>query len=78
MSEEKFPVSEALEVIEGTTIYKSEKWWSAVIKLTSFGRKQIAIYLWNKTGDQWKRRQKFIVTDKETWSKIAEAIDKYL
>lgn len=78
MTEEKFPVSEQLEVVEGTTIYKTDKWWSAVLVVKSFGRKQIAIYLWNKKGDEWKRRQKFMVTGKDGWAKIKEAVEKYL
>ena len=78
MSEEKFPVSETLKVIDGTTIYKTDKWWSAVVLLESFGIKQVAVYLWNKKGDAWKRRQKFVVSNRDTWAKIAEAVEKYL
>ena len=78
MTEEKFPVSETLKVVEGTTVYKTDKWWSAVLVVESFGRKQIAIYLWNKKGDEWKRRQKFMVTSKDGWAKVKEAVEKYL
>lgn len=77
MSEE-FPVSEKLRVIEGTTLYKTDKWWSAVLVVESFGRKQVNLYLWNKAGDKWKRRQKFLVPGKEEWTKIKEAVEKYL
>ena len=45
LTEEKFPVSETLKVIRGITVYRTEKWWSAVTLLESFGRKQIATYL---------------------------------
>lgn len=78
MSEEKFPISEKLKVIEGTTLYKTDKWWSAVLHVESFGRKQIAMYLWNKRGDAWKRRQKFVVKNKDEWTKIKEAVERYL
>lgn len=78
MPEEEFPISEKLKVIEGTTLYKTDKWWSAVLLIESFGRKQIAIYLWNKRDDVWKRRQKFVVNNKEAWAKITEAVEKYL
>jgi hypothetical protein len=78
MVEENFPISEKLKVIEGTTIYKTDTWWSAVLLIESFGRKQVAIYLWNKKGDDWKRRQKFVVSNKDSWKKMAEAVDKYL
>jgi hypothetical protein len=78
MTEERFPVAEQLEVVEGTTIYKTDKWWSAVLVVKSFGRKQIAVYLWNKKGDEWKRRQKFMISSKENWAKIRETVEKYL
>jgi hypothetical protein len=78
MAEEKFPISESLKVIQGITIYKTESWWEAVILLESFGRKQIATYLWNKKNDQWKRRQKFVVHKKNDWSQIVAAVEKLL
>jgi len=78
LAEEKFPVSESIKVIEGATLYKTDKWWAAVLLVQSFGKKQIATYLWNKKGDEWKRRQKFVVRDKGQWLQIKEEIEKLL
>lgn len=78
MTEEKFPVSESLKVIQGITIYKTDKWWLAVVLVESFGRKQIAAYLWNNKNGVWKRRQKFLVSNKKLWQQISEAIEKLL
>jgi len=78
MSEEKFPISERLKVIKGHTLYKTEKWWSAIVLVESFGRKQIAVYLWGKRDGQWKRRQKLVVHNKGEWLQIKEAIEKLL
>lgn len=78
MTEEKLPVSESIKVIEAITIFKSDKWWAAVALLESFGRKQLAIYLWNKKDGMWKRRQKFVVRNKAQWSQFKEAIEKLL
>ena len=78
MAEEKFPVSELLKVIQGITIYKTEKWWLAVLLLDAFGRRQIATYLWNNKGGVWKRRQKFVISNKALWQQISEAIEKLL
>jgi len=75
---EDFPISEKLKVIKGKTLYKTDKWWSAVILLESFGRKQVAVYLWDKRNDQWKRRQKFVVKNKEEWQRLKEAIEDIL
>lgn len=78
MLKEEFPVSEKLKVIKGKTLFKSDKWWSAVVALESFGRKQICIYLWQKAEDKWKRRQKFVVRGKSQWTEIKEAVEKML
>ena len=78
MAKEPFPVSDTLKVIDGKTIYKTDKWWSAVIFLESFGRKQIATYLWNNANGVWKRRQKFMIQSVSDWNKIKEAIEEYI
>ena len=78
MSKEKFPVSESLTVHQGTTIYKTDKWWLAVLLVDSFGRRQIGTYLWFNRNGTWKRKQKFIVTNKKTWQQISQAIEEYL
>ena len=76
--EESFPVHEAVKVLEGETIYKTTKWWMAVLKIESFGRTNVAVYLWVRRGDKWKRQQKLTVGDLETWEKIKENVDKML
>lgn len=78
MTEEKLPISESIKVMESATIFKSDKWWAAVVLVESFGRKQLAIYLWNKKGGLWKRRQKFVVRNNAQWSQFKEAIEKFL
>ena len=78
MAEEEFPVSKMLKVIRGITIYKTEKWWLAVLLLEAFGRRQVATYLWNSKGGVWKRRQKFVVSSRELWWRISEAVEKLL
>ncbi|MHA1410684.1 MAG: hypothetical protein ACTSQY_10335 [Candidatus Odinarchaeia archaeon] len=78
MTDDKFPVSDALEVIEGRTIYKTDKWWSAVVLLNSFGRRQLATYLWQYENETWKRRQKFVIQKKSNWKLYKEAIEDYI
>lgn len=78
MTEEKIPISEKLNVLQTQTIYKTEKWWSAVALVESFTRKQIAVYLWMKKDDEWKRKQKLVVHNKAEWLQIKEAIEKLL
>ncbi len=78
MSEDKLPISEKLTVLDSVTLYKTGKWWSAVALVDSFGRKQVATYLWLNKNGTWKRQQKFMIRNKEEWAKIKEAIEKFL
>ncbi|MEM2529612.1 MAG: hypothetical protein QXQ76_00490 [Candidatus Bathyarchaeia archaeon] len=78
MSEERLPISEELKVLEGTTLYKTGKWWSAVALVDSFGRKQVALYLWLNKDGKWKRQQKFVIHTKDEWSKVKEVVDKLI
>jgi hypothetical protein len=75
--EEPFPVHETVKVLEGITISKSGKWWSAALQVESYGKRQIALYLWNKGNDgKWKRREKFIIPSKDNWEKMKKAVDE--
>lgn len=76
--EEKLPVSEVLKVIESANIYKTDKWWSAVVLLESYGRKQVAVYVWNKRNGEWKRRQKFVITRKKQWEQVKRIVDDFV
>lgn len=78
MSEEKLPISEALKPLESTTLYKTDKWWAAVVLLESFGRRQVAFYLWTKSNDRWKRKQKFVVRNRDEWMKIKDVVEDYI
>jgi len=78
LPEEKLPVSETLKIIKSTNLYKTDKWWSAVVLVESFGKKQIATYLWLRKGDEWKRKQKFVIRSKKEWQDVKEAIEKMI
>jgi len=73
---EQLPISEKLKVIQSFTIYKTDKWWSAVALIEAFGRKQVAVYLWTKRDDEWKRKQKMVIHRKDEWLRLKEAIEK--
>ena len=75
--EEPFPVHETVKVLEGVTINKNDRWWSAALSIESYGRKQVALYLWNKSADgKWKRKQKFTIPSKDTWEKMKKTLDE--
>ena len=73
---EQLPLSSFYKVIDYLTIFRNEKWWEAIVIIESFGRRSIAMYLWTKRGDQWKRKHKFQIRNKEEWEKVKGAVDK--
>lgn len=78
MPEEKLPISEKLEVLDSVTLRKTSKWWSAIALVDSFGRKQIAMYVWLNKDGKWKRNQKFTIHDKVEWARVKEAAEKFI
>jgi len=78
MASERFPVHETIKVLQGETIFRTEKWWMAVLKTESYGRTMVNIYLWVNRDGNWKRQQKISIRGKETWEKIKAAVDKLI
>ena len=73
--EEQVPIVPPLKVIEQKTINQRFGWWSAVVLLESYGRKQVCFYLWQKKEDGgWKRKQKFAIHNQEDWELIQDAV----
>ena len=73
--EEKVPIVAPLKVIDQKTINKRFGWWSAVVLLESYGRKQVCFYLWQKKPEGgWKRKQKFAIHNQEDWELIQDAV----
>jgi len=81
MSEkEKLPVHETVNVLDYKTIYKTNKWWMAVVLANMFGHDKIMIYQWKvdeKTG-RWKRKQKLGVNYVKDWNLIKEAVEEFI
>ena len=76
--DENVPIGAPLKVMEYHTVAKRFGWWSAVVLLESWGRRQICLYLWQKVGDKWKRKQKIAIHNKEDWAKISESVKAML
>ena len=73
--DEKVPIAPPLKVLRHVTINKKFGWWSAVVLLESWGRKQLCFYLWQKKpSGEWRRKQKFAVHSQEQWALISQAI----
>jgi hypothetical protein len=79
MSEqEKLPLPDIYRVIESITIFKSQKWWEAVVAIESFGRRSIAIYLWLNRNGTWKRKQKLQMRSVDEWNKVKNAVEQLM
>ena len=72
---EQLPLSSFYKVIDYMTIFKSEKWWEAIVIIESFGRRSIAMYLWQNKDGQWKRKHKFQIRNPQEWEKVKSAVD---
>ena len=75
-AEEKLPISEFYKVVEYVTLFKSQKWWEAVVIFESYGKRAIGLYLWQKRQETWKRKHKFNVRSLDEWNKLKNAIEQ--
>jgi hypothetical protein len=73
---EKLPISEIYKVIDYVTIFKSPKWWEAIVVYEAYGKRSIGVYLWIKKNDVWKRQNKFSVRNLDEWDKVKNAVDQ--
>ncbi len=76
-ADEKLPISSVYKVIEYTTLFKTDRWWEAVVVFETYGKPQLGLYLWQKRDGVWKRKNKFSVHNLEEWDKL-KAIVEYL
>lgn len=77
MSEEtEYPVHDELDVIDGETIFKGDGWWKAIVVCDSWNGEEVNVYLWQENNDNWNRKQKFKVGDKQEWMAVKGTIDK--
>jgi len=72
---ERPPIAKPLDLISFKTINKAFGWWSACVLVSSWGRKQISLYLWQKKQDRWARKQKFSIHNRTDWEKIKKLVD---
>lgn len=75
-AEEKLPISDFYKVVDQVTLFKSQKWWEAVVIFESYGKRSIGLYLWQKKEDAWKRKHKFNVRNLDEWNKLKAAIEQ--
>ena len=77
-SEEKLPIAPPLKVLEYRTISKGFGWWSAAVLVESWGNKRLCLYLWQKSENGWKRKQKYTIHSQERWRLISESLEELI
>jgi hypothetical protein len=75
---EQLPISSFYKVIEQVTIFKNEKWWEAIAVIESYGRRSVAMYLWQFRDGKWKRKHKFQIRNSEEWEKVKTVVDRLI
>ena len=73
---ERLPISEFYKVIDHIPIFKSTKWWEAIVVFEAAGRRTIGLYLWENKNNTWKRKNKFSVRNIEEWNKVKNAVEQ--
>jgi len=73
---EKLPISDFYKVVDSVTIFRSEKWWEAVVLIESYGKRSIAMYMWQFRDGKWKRKHKFQLRTTGEWEKVKNAVDQ--
>lgn len=80
---EEYPVSDALRVVDGETIYSTDEWWKAFVSYQYEDSQDSdsvdrAVYLWHSDDGEWKRKQKYLVRSRDTWITDREYIEEFL
>ena len=73
---EKLPISDFYKVVDFVTIFRSEKWWEAVVVIESYGKRSIAMYMWQFRDGKWKRKHKFQLRNLDEWEKVKNAVNQ--
>lgn len=78
---DEFPVSDYYHATTGETVFRSEDWWKAILKITqkgSYDTEEMMIYLWQEVNSNWRRRQKYTIKSRERWKDEIVTIESVL
>lgn len=79
--DEDLPVSDYYEVGGAETVFRSDGWWKAIVKITqkgSYETEEVMIYLWQEIEGDWRRRQKYTIKSEERWRDEADVVESVL
>lgn len=79
--EDTLPVSDYYEVAAGETVFCSDDWWKAILKISKKGTyetEEVMIYLWQEADGDWRRRQKYTIKSQERWQEEIDVVESVL
>lgn len=80
-SDGEFPTSDYYSLAAGETVFRSDGWWKAIVKIAqkgSYETEEVMVYLWQEVDGDWRRRQKYTNKSEESWQDEAEVIESVL
>lgn len=73
----KYPVDDTLDVVDGTTLFKDDDWWKAAVVFEGYyDDEELSLYLWRNEDGEWKRKQKYNVKSQDDWEDEKEVMDE--
>lgn len=73
----EFPTSDYYTVDAGETVFQSDGWWKAILRITekgSYETEEVMIYLWQQVDGDWRRRQKYTLKSESRWEDEAAVV----
>lgn len=77
----ELPVSDYYNVSTGITVFKTTQWWKAGVVIDAKGEYdtiEVILYVWQRSEDEWKVRQKYAVKRPGDWEDDLEALSPLL
>ena len=75
---DEVPVHQSLKIIDREDVYKKSEWWKSVVryKHDSSKNSEIAVYLWHNDGNEWNRKNKYVIKSMSAWSDDSKVIER--
>lgn len=80
-SRTEFPTSDYYTVEAGETVFQSDEWWKAIVKIEqkgSYETEEVMVYLWQQSDGDWRRRQKYTIKSQSKWEEEVAVIESVL
>lgn len=80
-ADDRFPVNDFFTVGAGETVFKTEDWWKAIVRIEEKGdyeTQEYNIYIWQKQDGSWRRRQKYAIKRFDDWDDERAIVSRML